>query len=162
MERIEQAVSPEDAARFWEKVNKGQPDQCWEWAACTNPKGYGQFRWDGMMRQAHRMAWQIVHGPIPEGMCVCHTCDNPACVNPEHLFIGTVADNNNDRDAKGRTVFMSGEDNGMTKLNREQVAEIKRMGEAMHHGQAEIASRYGVTRYAICDIARGRTWRHVA
>lgn len=86
-------------ARFWAKVDK--TGDCWVWTAATNPKGYGQFYVEGM-RLAHRVSWILAHGPIPDDLCVLHRCDHPPCVNPAHLFLGTYADNNHDRDAKGR------------------------------------------------------------
>lgn len=89
--------------RFWNKVEK--TDGCWLWTASKNRQGYGYFRFDGKMMKAHRMAWLLVHGEIPEGMLVCHTCDNPSCVNPEHLWLGTNQDNQNDMNAKGRHGF---------------------------------------------------------
>jgi hypothetical protein len=92
--------------RFWRYSNEGEPDQCWEWTGkARHPFGYGVFglgtRQAGTM-QAHRFSYQLYVGPIPDGMCVLHKCDNPPCVNPDHLFLGTRADNNHDMIAKGR------------------------------------------------------------
>lgn len=99
------------AERFWAKVNKNGPmhpvlqTQCWLWTAGLLDFGYGRFRsrvhsWD---EGAHRVSWALTYGPVPDGLDVLHKCDNPPCVNPEHLFLGTQRDNNLDRDAKGRT-----------------------------------------------------------
>jgi len=87
--------------RFWEKVDVRGPDECWPWTRKHNPKGYGQFRKDKMV-QAHRMAWELTNGPIPDGLDVLHTCDNPPCCNPHHLFLGTNDDNMRDMNSKGR------------------------------------------------------------
>ena len=89
--------------RFFEKVEK--TEKCWGWLAGTNKDGYGKFKMRGKTLQAHRLSWVIHNGIIPEGMCVLHHCDNPPCVNPAHLFLGTILDNNRDRDAKGRNGY---------------------------------------------------------
>jgi hypothetical protein len=96
--------------RFWSKVDKGGPvhpalgTACWTWTAYRNPKGYGILGRDGSARLAHRIAWEIERGPIPDGLFACHRCDNPACVRVEHLFLGTSGDNTRDAAAKGRLV----------------------------------------------------------
>lgn len=97
------AKRPALAVRFWSKVQKGGPDQCWEWLASRKPSRYGQFTLPGnKLVRAHRMAWVLTHGEIAGGLCVLHRCDNPPCCNPGHLFLGTLRDNARDMLAKGR------------------------------------------------------------
>lgn len=103
--------------RFNKKYLINEHTDCWEWTRSTNNVGYGMFRYrKGLMRTAHRVSYEMHKGPIPDGMIVCHTCDNPKCVNPDHLWLGTRRDNYNDMVAKGRSkTFVHG-----TKLKRDK------------------------------------------
>ena len=93
--------------RFNKKYLINEVTDCWEWTAAFNNIGYGMFRWaTNKMRSAHRASYELFNGPIPEGMIVCHSCDNPKCVNPKHLWAGTHRDNYNDMMAKGRNNYI--------------------------------------------------------
>lgn len=140
--------------RFWSKVDRS--GDCWIWTAYRGITGYGIVGVDRRVQKAHRVAWQLTHGPIPHGACVLHRCDNPPCVNPAHLFLGTQAENVADRDAKGRHVPMSGERHGCAKLTTDQVIAI-RADPRIHR---LIAADYGVARTVISRIRR-REWAHV-
>ena len=111
--------------RFWSKVNIKDLLDCWEWTATKTPNGYGQFTVDRKKIQTHRLAWEFTYGKIPEGLCVLHKCDNKACVNPAHLFIGTHNDNMQDMIKKNRQSHNTGQLNGNNKLTQNQVLEIR-------------------------------------
>ncbi|KKL91034.1 hypothetical protein LCGC14_1898770, partial [marine sediment metagenome] len=110
-------------ARFWAKVD--QKNGCWEWTASTQSRGYGCFGINGRIELAHRISYQHFYGSIPDGMQVLHRCDNPPCVNPLHLFLGTFQDNMDDRKVKGHNGLFSGERNGRAKLTTEEALAIR-------------------------------------
>lgn len=148
------------AERFWEKVDRRGPDECWEWTASINRKGYGGIstgsirRGDYKRHIASRVSWELHYGPIPDGMFVCHNCDNPPCVNPAHLWLGTHTENLQDMSAKGRASTPS------AKLTKEQVIEIRQLY-ADGMGQTAIAERYDVRHEAIYKIVHRLRWKHV-
>ncbi len=138
--------------RFWSKVEK--TDWCWNWKAGKGSDGYGIF-WDipnKTSRRAPRVAWELENGPIPEGMWILHHCDNPACVNPSHLYIGTAADNNGDAIRRGRNPPIP------QKLTAEQVIEIRALP---YQPQGKIAAMYGVSQVTISKILRRKSWKHI-
>lgn len=146
--------------RFWEKVDKS--GDCWVWTGAKgNLYGHGSTTAPGggnKSMHAHRRSWEIVHGPIPDGLEVCHRCDNPPCVNPDHLFLGTHAENMADAATKGR--LPRGSRSNLSKLTEAQVTEIKARL-AAGDGTAAIAKDYGVTTGNVYAIKTGRSWRHV-
>lgn len=135
-------------------------DRCWRWTGYKQPNGYGRFQFNGKSHLAHRVSWMIFRGPIPIGMQVCHICDNPDCVAPRHLFIGTQKDNLADMSRKGRGTKNYGEKSGMAKLTAQQVNEIHRLKSegAMN---AQLASRFGVQKPCIQKIVTGQRWPHL-
>lgn len=138
----------------------GEPDEngCRNWTGCLNSYGYGSFR-DGTKRVgAHRFAYKLKHGPIPQGLCVRHRCDNRRCVEDSHLELGTNQDNVNDRMSRGRHNCGRGETHGKAKLTEKQVLAIR----ADTRAQKTIAAEYRVSHTVICQIKTQKLWRHVA
>jgi hypothetical protein len=146
---------------FWAKVNISGPTNCWPWMASKIPDGYGNFSINGKIMLTHRLAWEFTFGPIPEGMNICHTCDNPPCCNPAHLFLGTQIDNIRDMIQKGHLVIAhhTGETNGTHKLTWEQVAEIRRLYLTGDYSQSTLGKMFGVCTNGISLITRNKIWR---
>ena len=142
---------------FLAKVDRS--GSCWLWTAATDPDGYGRFRFDGENRKAPRVAYALAVGHITDGLCVLHRCDNPRCVRPSHLFVGSRQDNNLDRTAKGRDA--KGVQLPQSKLTPAAVSEIHRRLQS-GEPQVSIAHAMGVSKATICEIKKGRYWRHVA
>ncbi len=140
------------ADRFWPRVRKTAG--CWEWTGRRYPRGYGAFTIGGRGVQAHRVAWELARGLIPAGMLVCHACDNPPCVRPDHLFLGTQSDNMCDMAAKGRHPYPRGEDHHQARLSNADRAEIRRLYAAGGVTQAAIADRFGVCPSHVSRIVR--------
>lgn len=137
---------------------------CWIWEGYRDVDGYGSFSYRKVPARVHRLIWILLYGAIPDGMCICHKCDVPACCNPKHLFIGTHADNVADRHKKGRDYrgnkqgnYVKGSKVHSAKLTEAQVREIREL--KLSH--TETAELYGVSRYTVGLIRSNRLWRHV-
>ena len=141
-------------ARFWSKVKK--TDGCWFWMAGLRHYGYGQFWYNDRARPAHRFAYEISKGEIPQGVFVLHTCDMPSCVNPDHLFLGTPADNSADMVAKNRQA--RGIRNAGSKLSPRDVADIRDRYIPQRVTQRELGEQYGLSQAHVSKIVRGLNW----
>lgn len=145
-------------SRFEERCVPEPNCGCWLWIAARTNAGYGQFRIPLRRTiKAHRASWMIYRGEIPEGHFLCHRCDVPACVNPDHLFLGTPLDNTRDCKAKGRMNKALGEMSGQSKLTEADVLAIRASAE----GPNAAANRYGVSYSAIYRIRARKVWKHV-
>lgn len=155
-------LSEKDVARFWSKVKIGNPDECWEWQAATNRKGYGVINIKASLFLASRISWFIKNGNTHENLLVCHKCDNPPCVNPNHLFLGTIKDNAIDmsrkgRSRKGRKSLYRGTLIKSSVLKEEDVLQIKKLLQK-NMTCVEISKIYNVTPEAISSIKTGKNW----
>lgn len=149
------------AERFWEKVDK--TGDCWNWTATLDGSGYGMIGSGGAKgknRKAHRVSWEFRNGPIPANLCVMHRCDNPRCVNPDHLMLGTVAENNADRDRKGRAARTDGEFSPSAKLTTTMALSILRRVRAGENA-AQLAAEFGVSKGTIYAIKSGQNWPNI-
>lgn len=147
--------------RFHEKTDaSGGPDACWEWTAARDTRNYGVLQVSGRALGAHRVSWELTNGPIPEGLFVCHKCDNPGCVNPSHLFLGTPADNMHDAIDKGRIHKVAGERHGNAKLLDQDIPDILAML-ASGMSLAAVANHYRISRTTVCNIKNRKQWAHV-
>lgn len=144
-------------ARFYQKVKVGKPNECWEWQGATIQNGYGQIGKGSKVYYAHRISYELHHGPIPEGMYVCHSCDNRRCVNPNHLWVGTAADNMMDASQKNRLNPVCGEASHHAKLTSDAVIRL-RTGQM---AREEAIRAFGVNSEAIRLVLRGKTWKHL-
>ena len=158
--------------RFWSKVDKSE--NCWNWKAGKFPSGYGSFWYNDTSYSAHTIAWRIVYGDIPHGLWVLHKCDNYACVRPEHLFLGTVVDNNRDMVNKNRQASgiknghythpectLKGEQCWQAKLTAKQVMEIRAKYIPRLYGCRKLSCEYGVSYSLIYMIVRRKIWKSV-
>jgi hypothetical protein len=150
--------SNKDIERFHSKLNK-LDNGCWEWQGFLDRDGYGRFWLNGKDQRAHRAAWLLFVGDIgQDNEFVCHKCDNPRCVNPAHLFIGTSRDNIDDMVAKRRA--LSGENNNNSRLTGEQVDEIRRLYATGKHPSRKLAKQFNSAKSTILRIIHGHTWKY--
>lgn len=147
-------------SRFWQRVRRSHDDQCWEYAGHRHRQGYGYRRWRGKRTLAHRLAWQLTHGAIPEGLDVLHRCDNPPCCNPKHLFLGTQLDNIKDMTTKNRQRAPRGAKAHFAKLTAAKVLKLRRMYDDGTN-QVLLAKKFGVSQSSISAAILRKTWKHV-
>jgi len=147
---------------FWDYMDRTE-SSCWEWKGYRNKDNYGQFQLKGKIRYTHCVAYELAKGAIPEGMEVCHTCDNPPCCNPDHLWLGTHHDNMLDMKRKGRNKFVCaiGEAHRGSKFTSDQVVSIRREYATGKVSLKALASKYNVGKSTIYDIVTGHTWKHI-
>jgi hypothetical protein len=145
--------------RFAENCVK-RDSGCWEWIGSPARAGYGRLKIGRRYEFAHRLSWRLHHGAIQDGLCVLHKCDNRICVNPDHLFVGTIQDNTDDMMRKGRDRPQIGSQKTQAKLIEAKVATIKARLER-GESQSNLAIEFNVSRQTINHIAKGRRWTHV-
>lgn len=146
--------------RFMEHVKVPENlDECWVWTGAPSKKGYGMFKLAGKTVQAHRLSWELFHGPIPEGKQVLHKCDNPPCVNPSHHYLGDNDQNVQDRVDRHRS--SAGVNHPESKLTEEQVRYIRNKYWPWRYPASKLAAELGVTSKTIIDVVKRRTYKEI-
>lgn len=149
-------LTPEQ--RFWKYVKKTK--SCWLWTACKDATGYGRFR-AGITDRAHRFSYKLHKGKIPNGLIVCHSCDNPPCVNPSHLWLGTNKDNYDDMTKKGRRASFLGENNPKAKLTNRQVEQIRKLRKTGKYTLMKLAEMFDISFSTIGYITTYKSWSNL-
>lgn len=147
--------------KFWDMIDVSEDkNTCWEWKSKKGTFLRAYTRYKGKSWNASRLAWFLINGEIPDGLIICHKCDNPPCCNPNHLFLGTFQDNVDDRERKGRnkTPHCLGEDHGGHKLTESDVREIRKLYQTTSHNYYTLSEIYGVCFSAIRNVIKGRSW----
>lgn len=148
---------PSRVMAFWNNVEK--TDTCWVWVRARNRSGYGRTGAHGAPRLAHRVSYEMAHGAIPDGLMVCHKCDNPPCVRPDHLFLGTAKDNVRDAQEKGRLPVAKPRVPKLRIRPQKLTPEFVRFIRSSSLSARELATMSGVVPHTIRDIRRGTTWK---
>lgn len=147
--------------RLWEKVQIGSPSDCWFWKGALSSDGCGRININHKTLKVSRVVWTITYGKIPSGLCVCHKCDNPLCVNPNHLFLGTQADNVADMIRKGRDHKAVGEKASNAKLNVSFVRRIRNLYATGKYNQMDLARMFNLPHTTAWSILRRKNWTHI-
>lgn len=146
--------------RFWSKVSK--TDGCWIWQGTRGRSGHGALKVAGKMVGAHRLSWEFANGPIPPGAYICHRCDNPPCVCPNHLYAGDSTTNMRDRVERGdRGAWASGSDHVNAVLTEDQVSDLRRLHQTGQWSQRQLAAHFGIAQVSVGRIVRREYWRHI-
>jgi hypothetical protein len=146
---------------FWSKVAVGEPQQCWMWKGSVAGDNYGVYWFRKKHVGAHRVAWIHTFGEIPKHLQICHACDVPLCCNPRHMWLGTVAENARDRDAKGRSNNVTGERNPCAKVNADQVRAMRLRYASGNVTCRQLGKEYGLKPGSVHDIVARKNWKHV-
>lgn len=148
--------------KFWGLVYPEPNTGCWLWAGRHDAKGYGRGHFHNRTIQlAHRYAYLLWYGVLPNDLCVLHKCDNPACVNPYHLYLGDQRQNNIDRDSRKRQKTKHGTEHKLAKLTDSQVVEIRTIYNPKQYPSRKLAKMYGVSQRKVLDIVTNKSWRHL-
>jgi hypothetical protein len=143
---------------IWKYINKKSDDECWEWTSSKDTSGYGMFRLNGKRPHPHCLIYELTYKKIPRGLYVLHTCDNPSCCNPKHLFLGTQQDNIKDMNLKGRRFKTFGENNPNSKLTHSQVDEIRRLYLLGNTSYKKLGKQFNITDVQVGNIIRRDMW----